>query len=166
MIFFGISCTQPTVTVCCRCYKKSKKASKKDLAHPENYLERFLRPIHATQVIPWPFWTRQKKLEPYKTSNKNVVTWNIFSIEGAPQFTELLKQLCPVYPLVIHCRLVQDPNHIVMKKIWKKYLFQIVSPQANIRTIFLTKSIYYTQKCVFGNGTHRQTNTQTDGHCG
>ena len=59
--FFGIPCAQPTVTVCCRCYKRSKKASKKDLAHPDDHLEHSLRPIHTTQVNPGPFWTRQKK---------------------------------------------------------------------------------------------------------
>ena len=60
-ITIHLPCTPPTVTVCRRCYKRSKKSSQKDLAHPEDHLERSLKPIHATQVNTGPFWTRQKK---------------------------------------------------------------------------------------------------------
>ena len=73
---------------------KIQKASEKALADPRDHLERSLRPIQATQVTPGPFWTRQKKTrEAFWTSNKNLATWNLFSIEGAPQFTEHLKRL-------------------------------------------------------------------------
>ena len=61
IIFFGIPCARLAVTVCRRCYKRSKKASKKALAHPKDHLECSLRPIQATQVTPEQFWTRQKK---------------------------------------------------------------------------------------------------------
>ena len=50
MIFFGIIWVQLAGTVCPRCYRRSKKASKKALAHPKDHLEQSLRPIQATQV--------------------------------------------------------------------------------------------------------------------
>ena len=71
---FAISWLQPAVTVCCRCYKRSKKASKKALSRPKAHLECFLRPIQATQVTPGQFGTRQKRLEVVWTSNKNLAT--------------------------------------------------------------------------------------------
>ena len=54
IFFFENQCAQLAVTVCCRCYKRSKKASKKALAHPKDHLERSLRPIQATKVTPEP----------------------------------------------------------------------------------------------------------------
>ena len=44
-------------------------------------------------MTPGPFWTRQKRLEAFQTLNKNLATWKLFFLEGAPQFTEPLKQL-------------------------------------------------------------------------
>ena len=55
IIFLGIPCLQLAVTVCCRYYKRSKKASKNGLAHPKDHLERSLRLIQATEVTPGPF---------------------------------------------------------------------------------------------------------------
>ena len=46
------------------------------------------------------------------------------------------------------------------------FFFLIVSFQANIMIISLAKSFFETHKCVFSNGTDRQTNTQTDRHSG
>ena len=82
--------SQLAVTVCHMCYKRSKKA----LTHPQDHLEHSLRPIQATQVTPEQFWTRPKRLTAFRTSNKNLATWNLFFIEGAPQFPEPLKWLC------------------------------------------------------------------------
>ena len=73
-ILFLIPCVQLAGTVCPRCYRRSKKASKKALAHPKDHLERSLRPIQATQVTPGPFWTKQKRLEDFRTSNENLST--------------------------------------------------------------------------------------------
>ena len=80
-------------TMCPRCYKRFKRASKKALAHPKDRLERSLRQIQATQVTPGPFWTRQKRLEVFQTSNEKLATLNLFSIKGAPHLTETLKRL-------------------------------------------------------------------------
>ena len=82
--------------MCPRCYRRSKKASKKALAHPKDHLERYLRQIHGTQVAHRQFWTRQKRQKDFRTSNENLATWNLFSIEGAPQFAEPLKRLCAI----------------------------------------------------------------------
>ena len=123
-ITIHLPCAPPTVTVCRRCYKWSKKATKKDLAHPEDHLECSLRPIHATPVNTGPFWTRHKKLEAFQTLSKNFATWKLFSIEGAPQFTELLKRLSPANSPIRHCRLVQDSNHTEEKKSGKKTFIQ------------------------------------------
>ena len=60
--FFGSSCAQLAVTV-------SKKASKNVIAHFKGHLEHSLRQLQATQVTPGPFWTRQKRLEAFPTSN-------------------------------------------------------------------------------------------------
>ena len=56
-------------------------------------LECSLRPHQATQMTPGPLWTRQNIHEAFLTSNKNLVTWKLFSFDGAPQFTEPLKWL-------------------------------------------------------------------------
>ena len=69
---------------------KVQKASKKALAHLKDLLERYQRPIQATQMTPGPFWTRQKRLEACQTLKKYI---KIKSIAGAPQFTEPLKRL-------------------------------------------------------------------------
>ena len=49
--------SEPPVTVCCRCYKISKKASKKALEvqveHPKDHLERSMRPIQQPKCDPW-----------------------------------------------------------------------------------------------------------------
>ena len=85
MMFFSITINLPlfflefhvrilALNVCHRCYKRSKKAFKKALAHPEDHLERFLRPIQATRVTSEPFWTRQKRLEAFQISSKNFMT--------------------------------------------------------------------------------------------
>ena len=93
MIFFGIPCAQLAVTVCCSCYKRSKKASKKALAHPKDHLECSLRPIQATQLTPWPFWTGQQKKNPLDFKWKSDDLKPIFHWRS-PQFTESLKRLC------------------------------------------------------------------------
>ena len=72
--FFFIPCAQLDGTVCPRCYRRSKKASKEAFEHPNDHLERSLRPIQATQGTPGPFWTRQKRLEDFRTSNEKLVT--------------------------------------------------------------------------------------------
>ena len=63
---------------CCECVSQVLqmvlKATKKALAHPKDNLEGSLRPIQATQLSPGPFWTRQKRLEAFRTSNKNLAT--------------------------------------------------------------------------------------------
>ena len=41
-----------------------------------------------------PICTSVEKFEVFWTSKENLVTWNLFSIEGAQQFREPLKQLC------------------------------------------------------------------------
>ena len=51
--------------------QKVQKSSKKALAHLKYHLERYLRLIQATQMIPGPFWTRQK-IEAFLTSNQNL----------------------------------------------------------------------------------------------
>ena len=38
---------------------------------------------YKRQTTPWPFWTREKRLKAFRTSNKNVATWKQFFIEGA-----------------------------------------------------------------------------------
>ena len=76
---------------------KVQKAAEKALALLKGNLELPLRPIQATQMTTGPFWTRQKRLEAFWTSNRNLVTWNPFSIEGAQKFTEPLKHLCTMF---------------------------------------------------------------------
>ena len=56
---------QLAVTVCRRCYKRSKKASKKALAHPMDHIESSLRPIQATQVT-----TALDQIGPHKKDKK------------------------------------------------------------------------------------------------
>ena len=53
---------------------KVQKASEKALALLKGNLELPLRPIQATQMTTGPFWTRQKRLEAFWTSNRNLVT--------------------------------------------------------------------------------------------
>ena len=86
LLFFGILCAQLAVTVCCRCYTRSKKA----LSHHKIHLERSLRPIQANQVTPGPFWTRKKT-----RSLLDIKNGNLFSMEGASRFTKPLKQVWP-----------------------------------------------------------------------
>ena len=59
-------------TVYPMCYRRSKKAYENAISHPQDHLERSLRPIQETQVTPGPFWTRQKKLKASRTSNKKL----------------------------------------------------------------------------------------------
>ena len=92
-----IPCAQLAGTVCPRCYIRSKKASKKALAHSKDHLEISLRPIQATQVTPGPFWTEQKKtrsLWDFKLKFGDLKP--IFHWRSA-QFTEPLKRLCAIY---------------------------------------------------------------------
>ena len=53
---------------------KVQKASEKALALLKGNLELPLRPIQATKMTTGPFWTRQKRLEAFWTSNRNFVT--------------------------------------------------------------------------------------------
>ena len=82
------------------------------------YSNQALRPIQATQIASEPFWTRQKKLEAFRTSNKNFATWKLFSIEGAPQFTEPLKRLCVRMQIL----------YIVFFSWWNTHFMWIIKP--------------------------------------
>ena len=58
---------------------KVQKASKKGLALLKGKLELPLRPIEATQMTTWPFWTRQERLEihsPLKEPKSSPSHWN------------------------------------------------------------------------------------------
>ena len=47
----------------------------------------------------------------------------LFSVEGAPQFTKLLKWLCPANSPIMHRRLVQDQTILKQKKSGKNRPF-------------------------------------------
>ena len=63
-----------------------QKVLKKVLAHLQDHLECFLRPLGHFEIA-------KKDLKPFKLEIKKNANRNLFSIEGAPQFTEPLKQL-------------------------------------------------------------------------
>ena len=86
-------------TACWDCvfqvFQEVQKSSKNALIHIQDHLERSMRQIQATQMTPGPFWTIQKRLVAFCPSNKNLATWKLFFVEGAPQFTEPRKLLWP-----------------------------------------------------------------------
>ena len=61
-----------------------------------------------------PIWTSEKSFEVFWTWNEDLATWKPFSIEGAQQFMNPLKQLCTlIFHIECRERLVHGNNYAV-----------------------------------------------------